>query len=85
MEQAVDRSIRRFGSRVYSFDHAAALAAARLFSVARTAGRGAHSLPEHLADMEIAGIAAAHGLTLATRDISHHEVFGLDLVNPWDA
>jgi predicted nucleic acid-binding protein len=35
--------------------------------------------------MEIAGIAAANGLILATRNISRYEVFGLDLVNPWDA
>ena len=40
LETAVARAIRRFGPRIYSFDTAAAEAAARSLRVARTEGLG---------------------------------------------
>jgi toxin FitB len=85
IEQAVSRTIRRFGGRIYAFDLAAAQAASALAPTARAAGRGAHQLSEHLADIQIAGIAAANGLKLATRNVRHYAAFGLELINPWDS
>ena len=74
---------RRFADRVYSFDTAAAEAAAGLLSTARAAGLGVHQLPSKLADLQIAGTAAAYGLTLATRDTKDFSGLGLQLVDPW--
>lgn len=83
LESAVTRMIRRFGDRVYAFDAAAAEAAARLLATARASGLGVHQVPAKLADLQIAGTAAAYGLTLATRNTKDFEGLGLDLVDPW--
>ena len=83
LQSAVARMTRRFGDRVYAFDAAAAEAAARLLGAARAAGLGVHQLPSKLADLQIAGTAAAYGLTLATRDAKDFEGLGLKLVDPW--
>jgi predicted nucleic acid-binding protein len=84
LERAVARAVRRFGPRIYPFDAAAAEAAARLVRVARTAGLGIHQIPAKLADLQTAGIAVAHGLQLATRNIRDFDGLGLDLVDPWN-
>jgi predicted nucleic acid-binding protein len=83
LEAAVARAVRRFGSRVYSFDTAAAEAAARLLRVAREAGLGIHQVPAKLADLQTAGIAIAHRLQLATRNVGDFRGLGLDLIDPW--
>ena len=83
LESTVARMTRRFADRVYSFDTAAAEAAAGLLSTARAAGLGVHQLPSKLADLQIAGTAAAYGLTLATRDTKDFSGLGLQLVDPW--
>lgn len=83
LESAVARMTRRFGDRVYAFDAAAAEAAARLLSTARAAGLGLHQLPTKLADLQIAGTAAAYSLTLATRDVKDFDGLGLELIDPW--
>jgi toxin FitB len=84
LETAIARLIRRFGARVYAFDTPAAQAAARLLSQARAQGLGLHQVPAKLADLQIAGIATAYGLSLATRNTSDFQGLGLDLENPWD-
>jgi len=83
LESAITRMTRRFGDRVYAFDAAAAEAAARLLATARASGLGVHQVPAKLADLQIAGTAAAYGLTLATRNTKDFEGLGLDLVDPW--
>jgi predicted nucleic acid-binding protein len=83
LEAAVARAVRRFGPRIYPFDTAAAEAAARLMRVARAAGLGIHQVPAKLADLQTAGIAIAHGLQLATRNIGDFQGLGLDLIDPW--
>lgn len=83
LEAAIDRAVRRFQGRIYPFDEPAAEAAARLFATARAVGRGARQLPANLADLQTAGIAASNGLSLATRNISDFESFGLALIDPW--
>lgn len=85
LENTVDRLVRRFGARLYAFDVAAASAATRLLATARAQGLAIHRLPGKLADLQVAGIAAAYGLALATRNTSDFAGLGLDLVDPWSA
>jgi hypothetical protein len=51
--------------------------------VARTEVLGIHQIPGKLADLQTAGIAVAHKLQLATRDIADFRGLGLDLIRPW--
>jgi toxin FitB len=83
LETAVARAIRRFGPRIYSFDTAAAEAAARSLRIARSEGLGIHQIPGKLAGLQTAGIAIAHKLQLATRNIANFHGLGLDLIDPW--
>lgn len=85
LEGAVTRMIRRFGTRLYAFDAAAAQAAARLLSQARAQGLALHQIPGKLADLQIAGIASAYGLDLATRNTGDFGGLGLTIISPWDA
>ncbi|CCD98217.1 type II toxin-antitoxin system VapC family toxin [Bradyrhizobium sp. STM 3809] len=84
LENAVARLVRRFGARVYPFDAGAAQAAAQLLGRARARGRALQQVPHKLADLQIAGIASAYGLELATRNIGDFAGLGLSLINPWD-
>lgn len=83
LEGAIVAMVERFGPRVYAFDVAAARAAASLLERARTQGFGLHQLPAKLPDLQIAGIAAAHGLSLATRNTSDFSGLDLALIDPW--
>jgi predicted nucleic acid-binding protein len=67
-----------FGSRILSFDVAAAQAYAMLVSQARAQGRDIGR-----ADGEIAAIAMARGLIVASRDTAPFEAAGLMVINPW--
>lgn len=69
-----------FGPRILPFDHQAALAYAPLVGRARTTGCAIS-----VADGQIAAIAAAHGFTVATRDIAPFLAAGVPVINPWDA
>jgi predicted nucleic acid-binding protein len=82
---AITRMIRRFGARVYPFDALAAESAAELLSRAKTRGMSLQQIPAKLADSQIAGIASAYGLTLATRNVGDFQGLGLALENPWEA
>ncbi len=42
------------------------------------------SFGAELADLQIAGIADAYGLELATRNVRDFTGLGLALINPWD-
>jgi toxin FitB len=83
LESAIQRMVRRFGPRVYPFDAASAERAVRLLRVARAQGLALHQIPLKLADLQIAGIAAAYELDLATRNTGDFENLGLTLINPW--
>ncbi len=78
LERAAERMIQRFGNRIYQFDEPSARASATLMATARSRGRTLH-----IADLQIAGIAAAHGLTLATRNTRDFAGFGINVVDPW--
>lgn len=67
-----------FGERVLSFDATAAQAYAEIVSRARAGGRAIG-----VADGQIAAIAAARGLIVATRDATPFEAAGVAVVNPW--
>jgi hypothetical protein len=83
LERAIERLARRFGARIYGFDRLAAVAAAELFETARSDGHPLHQVSAKLADLQIAGIARAYDLTLATRNVADFEGLGLELANPW--
>jgi toxin FitB len=67
-----------FAGRILAFDSEAAVIYAELFAARRSAGR-----PAATADLMIASIARAHGLSVVTRDTGGFEECGLTLINPW--
>jgi len=73
------RATALFGSRVLSFDKAAASVFAGIVSRTRASG-----LSIGTADAQIAATAAAHGFTVATRDTAPFEAAGLAVINPWN-
>jgi toxin FitB len=75
-----ERVLPLFGSRILSFDIAAADAYGVLRARARAAGKGVET-----ADGYIAAIAAAKGFTVATRDTQPLEAAGVSVVNPWQS
>ena len=66
-------------NRILVFDVRAATKAAELAAVRKTLGR-----PIDMRDTFIAGIAMAHGATLATRNTRHFEDVPSPVVNPWE-
>jgi toxin FitB len=73
-----ERILPLFESRILPFDMDAAEICAELRARARTLGQGIGT-----ADSYIAGIAAAKGLTVATRDTQPFEATGVTVINPW--
>lgn len=67
-----------FGDRVLSFDMAASEAFASLMARARAKGDAIGR-----ADGFIAATAAAHGLAVATRDVSPFLAAGVPVIDPW--
>jgi len=67
-----------FEGRVLPFDLPAAQAAGRIAAERRRAGR-----PVEIRDVQIAGIALARKVALATRNRRHFEGLGLELLDPW--
>jgi hypothetical protein len=65
--------------RVLPFDMAAADCYARLFAAAIRNGHGISIL-----DAQIAAIATAHHMAVATRDTGPFRRSGLRVINPWD-
>jgi len=79
IEDAFTRALEEaFAGRVLPFDESAAQAAGRIGAARRRVGRTVE-----VRDLQIAGIAAAHKASIATRNIRHFEDLGLELINPW--
>ena len=79
LAEALEIEVQRlFAGRIMSFDLAAARAYASIMSGARARGL-AVSVP----DGQIAAIAAANRLSVATRDEAPFRAAGLRTVNPW--
>ena len=75
-----ERILPLFESRILPFDLAAAERCAELRRRARAAGQGVG-----ITDSYIAAIAAARGLTVATRDTQPYKAMGVDVINPWES
>lgn len=73
-----ERILPLFESRILSFDMQAAASCAELRARAKALGQGMGT-----ADSYIAGIATAHGLSVATRDAQPFEAAGVTVINPW--
>ena len=74
------RVLPLFAGRVLPFDPGCTQAYAELMAKARASGLQVAS-----ADGYIAAIAAANGLTVATRDTGPFEAAGAAVINPWMA
>ena len=78
---AVDGLVREdFAGRVLPFDSAAARAYAGIAAARRGAGR-----PVHQADCQIAAIALARGMAVATRNARDFADMGIEVADPWGA
>lgn len=84
LEAILTRTVRRFGPRLFGFDLSAANAAAIIYKEARAKGLPIHQRGK-IIDLQLAAIASAYGLTIATRDIADFDGLGIDLINPWEA
>lgn len=67
-----------FGDRILPFDSAAAEHFAKLVPFAESRGKSIA-----FADATIAAIAAAHRLTVATRDAAVFQAAGVPVIDPW--
>ena len=84
LQGAVALAIDRFRPRILPFDETAARSAGSLFALARSGGLPLHQMPFKLADLQIAGIAAANECALAARNAADFHGLGIDLVDPWN-
>lgn len=69
-----------FAGRVLPFDLEALRAYAELMSMARIRGQAIN-----MADVYIAAIAAAPGLSVASRDVAPFQAAGVLIIKPWAA
>jgi toxin FitB len=76
---ALERQIAElFGDRIIPFDIPAAEAYAKVITSARSQGQAIS-----FADGQIAGVAAANGFSVASRDEQPFRAAGLVVINPW--
>ena len=68
-----------FANRVLPFDSGAARAYAGIAAARRRAGR-----PFAQADCQIAAIAQARGMAVATRNVRDFEDMGIEIFDPWE-
>ncbi len=68
-----------FAGRILPFDSRAARHFARIAAHRRQAGTRIEDF-----DGQIAAIALANTMSLATRNVTHFEDCGVDLINPWE-
>ena len=68
-----------FANRILPFDSGAARAYAGIAAARRRLGR-----PIGQADCQLAAIALARGMAVATRNVRDFEDIGIDLFDPWD-
>lgn len=78
LADTLDGLLTLFRDRVLPFDIEAARHYADLAVAARRSGRGFPT-----PDGYIAAIAAAHGFTVATRDVGPFEAAGVPVIDPW--
>jgi predicted nucleic acid-binding protein len=69
-----------FDGRILSFDRPAAEHYADIVARRKRSGRQIDAL-----DAQIAAIARANAMGVATRNVTDFEECGLDIINPWNA
>lgn len=74
------RIVSLFTGRILPFDADATTAYARIRSTAQATGKAIG-----VTDAFIAAIAAHHGFTIATRDVSPFKAAGIPVINPWNS
>ena len=79
LEQALERLLTTFGSRILPFDLPASLSCAAMLAVRERNGR-----PTGFADAQIAATAKTNVCVVTTRNIKDFEGAGVELVDPWD-
>ncbi|HGG59315.1 MAG TPA: type II toxin-antitoxin system VapC family toxin [Gammaproteobacteria bacterium] len=79
LEQQMARLLSEYGDSIIPVDEREAAYAASLRVQTRQQGKTLH-----LADSLIAGTAAAHNMTIATRNTPDFDGIGVELVNPWE-
>ena len=70
---------REHRGRILAIDEHVAEAWGRVMADAKRSGR-----PIGVPDALIAGTALRHGLKVVTRDVTHFEPAGVELLDPWD-
>ncbi len=71
--------VKGFGSHVLSFDNSSASVYAEIVSLRKKAGRAIEAF-----DAMIASICRTHGTSLATRNGTHFQDCGIEILNPWE-
>ncbi len=79
LERSIARTQEAFADRILPFDVAAAREYGRFVALRDRLGRATGSM-----DGLIAGIAMAHGATIATRDMRGFDAAGIELVDPFN-
>ena len=77
IEWALDELI---GGRILDFDRRAAYETAAWQAQRKKSGR-----PVNTRDAQIAGIALARSISVATRDMNHFAGLAVRVINPWDS
>ena len=80
LSEMLSAILEGYGDRILPLDRAGAEWSAEFRAQARRAGR-----PIDLGDALVAGVAKAHGLTLATRNTADFARLDLETTNPWRA
>lgn len=79
LRAGISRLLSGYSDRILHLDRTAAEWSARFRADAVRSGR-----PPDLVDILIAGIAKAHDLAVATRNVRDFEHLDIEVVNPWD-
>lgn len=83
--EALETTIRDFiasvgSSNIIDFTLAEAVHYARILAERQRLGRRIA-----IADAQVAACAAARGIAVVTRNVSHFEKCGIEIINPWNA
>ena len=79
LRSALAEFVNEYADRVLPLERREAESAAELRAAAHRSGRVLH-----LGDALIAGTAKAHGLMVATRNVTDFEGLDVDVTNPWE-
>jgi len=75
----IDRALELFKDRMLEFNVKAAEQLAQIGARCKEIGK-----PATAPDAYIAAIAAAHGFSVATRNVDHFRHTGVPVINPWE-